>query len=227
MGRLAAAAGPAALAVAALGAAVIGGVVAVKKLSDGLNAEGDRLARFSGEITGAQANKGVREEFADIRRADRIGPQLAGVMEASSQIQAKIADVNTELLKFVVDLVNDLKPVLPVVVNSLGVVATGIPVGIDFFRAIYELATGKLEEATTIDEQERKTFERFSQAVARLALNARDEEIGEDPAISAFLQLAMESGAVAAPQQDRRNALADHPLNQARIRARNQRRGGA
>ncbi len=118
-GPLAAAAGPAAVAVAAFAAAVIGGVYAVKKLGEALLSEGDRLKGFSGELTAAFAISNLRSELADIRRARNIGPSVARLENARSQINDKLTDLQTVFYKLAADFLVKFEPALPVITGGI------------------------------------------------------------------------------------------------------------
>ncbi len=189
MARLAAVAGPAALAVAALTAGVVAGAVAVKKAFDVMNHEAERLSGLSGHLAASTTINAVRAEFSDIRRASRIGPQLASVNDASGQIMSKIADVNTELLKVVVDFANAFKPALPLLINTLDLVAAGIPVATDTLVAILQVFTLKIDEAIDIDERERANLNRLVGSIDRLLKNEIEDAkaLAQDPFAVAFL----------------------------------------
>jgi hypothetical protein len=104
MARLAAAAGPAALAVAGITAAIAGGVIVIKKTFAAIDQETSRLSGYSGALAGAEARAELRTMFADIRRAQRIGPQLARARDFTSTVETKIADLKTSMLKFGLDV---------------------------------------------------------------------------------------------------------------------------
>jgi hypothetical protein len=189
MARLAAAAGPAAIAVGALTIAVVGGAVAIKKTFDLMNSEANRLAGLSGALSASTSLNSVRAEFADIRRAQRIGPQLANVNDASGQIQAKIADINTELLRVVVNFADAFRPLVPLLTNTLDLIAAGIPVTTDTMIAIIQFLQGKLEPALELDAKERANLARLASSINRLITNEVEDRkaMAEDPFAAAFL----------------------------------------
>lgn len=111
-GSLAAAAGPLAIAFAATTAAVIAGGVAFKKFFDFVESESDRLSNFSAPLAGATARSDIRAELADIRRANQIGPQLARFEDLRGRANEKMIDLQTALLKELLQLADLLAPAI-------------------------------------------------------------------------------------------------------------------
>lgn len=185
MARLAAIAGPAALAVAALTAGVVAGALVVKKAFDVMNSEATRLAGLSGSLSASTSLNAVRAEFADIRRASRIGPQLANVNNASGQVSAKMADVVTELLKVVVDATNSFQPLVPVLVNTLDLLAAGIPVISDAVVAVHQFLTGDFAAAKNFDEKEQANLKRLVESIGALIRNEIEDKKNKEEDIFA------------------------------------------
>jgi hypothetical protein len=223
MAGLAAKLGPLALAAGAVTVAVIGAAAAANRFGGVLKDQSNKLAQFSGELTGAQAQNDVRSELAMIRRADRVGPGLANASAAAGEIQEKIADINTELLKIAVDILNELKPAVPVVVNGLGVVASGIPVIADSVGSILTaFASGSLEPLKMSAEELANISKLTGKLVKFAEMENEDDDLGEDPAIAAFMSLATGASArTGIPIGPR----AENPLVQARRAARQQGKG--
>ncbi|MEX2176191.1 MAG: hypothetical protein WD872_17650 [Pirellulaceae bacterium] len=112
MAALSAAAGPAAIAIAATTIAVVGMGVAVKKLSDFLKGEADRLSAYSGPLSAATARSDIRSELSDIRRAERIGPQLARFENQRARGEEALHNVMTAVLVEVLKIADQAGPAI-------------------------------------------------------------------------------------------------------------------
>ncbi|MGH8743514.1 MAG: hypothetical protein ACREUY_04470 [Burkholderiales bacterium] len=126
IGRLAAAAEPAAVAIGVLTVAAVGGAIAIKRAFDVFAKEADRLSGFSAQLSGATARSDIRAEFASLRRANRIGPDLARVEDSTSRIQTKITDLNTEMLRVLLKIYGAIEPLMPYLEGTIGIAAGSI-----------------------------------------------------------------------------------------------------
>lgn len=187
LSSLAAAAGPAAIAVAALAGAVVAGAVVVRRTIDMLSREADRLSAYSGEVAGATAMSDIRAELADIRRAERIGPNLARFEELRGEAMEKLADIGTEVLDQVLRLVVMLEPAIRVGIASGDMVAAGIPVMLDSLQSIAAAQAGNLA-ALGMTNEELANLKRLNAEIAKFARLEWDERnTGDDPFLEGFL----------------------------------------
>lgn len=98
MTALSAAAGPLAVAFATTTAAVLAGGLAAKRFSDSLHGEAERLSGLSGPLASTQATNMIRQEFADLRRAQSIGPGLSRFEDRRGRGNEALAELWTKLL---------------------------------------------------------------------------------------------------------------------------------
>lgn len=71
----------------------------------------------------AEAETQLRREMASMRRAERIGPELASAERMRSRFEEKMADVQTELLKIALRIFEEFGPALNGALKVLEVVA--------------------------------------------------------------------------------------------------------
>lgn len=117
---LGAAAIPAAL---TLGAIAAEGYV-LKKFFNFVEHETDRLARYSGVLSQAQARTQLRREFADIRAAQRLGPELAKFENLRSELGTSMTNIGTEIKLFTLKFAEPILMLGKASVDLLGKMAT-------------------------------------------------------------------------------------------------------
>lgn len=180
LATLAAAAGPAAVGVAALTAAAVAGGIAIKKVAEGLNSEAHRLAKFSPQLAGANATNDIRLLFADLRRANQIGPQLARFQKRSGRIQEMIADIETQVLKVLLNIEELIGPLVEAVLSLTKVAVEYIP---EIARMIVEfdkIAIPGFREMAFVLGAILKTIQKYLP-------KGKDPAGGNDPFMQAFL----------------------------------------
>lgn len=94
--RLASAAGPAGIALGAVALGAGATVYGLKRFVDNLHEQAQRLSSLSGPLAGATARSEVREMLAEMRRAEKIGPELARFEDARSRVENAIYDLMTQ-----------------------------------------------------------------------------------------------------------------------------------
>ena len=102
--------------VAIAGAAVVGTFVAVRKaveMFDGaMRRQVDRLSEYSGILSVAQARAELREQRRGFHEAERAGPALARMSEASSKLNDKL---QRSIIEMKVDLLQAIEPMIPLI----------------------------------------------------------------------------------------------------------------
>lgn len=88
-----------ALAIIGMGAAAFGASKAISAIGQAGRAEAERLSGYSGALAGATAMAQVADMMRDIKRADRIGPQLAAFTMANSRLENAIGDLKNAFLE--------------------------------------------------------------------------------------------------------------------------------
>lgn len=126
MAALAKFAGPAAIAVAGLTAAVAAGVMAVKAFDGALMSEANRLENLSGDISVAASQSQVRSELADLRRAERIGPDVGRFMNARDKLSEASAKVMDEIYALMAKIAAEATPAILATAASVELLATHI-----------------------------------------------------------------------------------------------------
>ena len=115
-------ASPAGIAIAAFTATVVVAGIAVKKFSDAIESQVDKLAGFSLALSIAQSQTQISRQAALRRRAEQIGPQLASAEHLRSQFETKLTDLNTQMLKVLLEIVNKLDPLFQFVLDRMDAV---------------------------------------------------------------------------------------------------------
>lgn len=129
-----AAAGP----IAAVAAAAVVAAVAIKKFTDVAHGEAKRLEGMSPALAQASAMREIRETFADLRRANKVGPQLARFENDRSRMMEALSDVGTNVLKVMLDLYELVRPAVNDLIKGIGVANAQA-------EALYEEVTGFFE----------------------------------------------------------------------------------
>jgi hypothetical protein len=88
-------------------------VDAVKVMTDAFLVRAKEIEDFSPDIAVASAQADVRQMFADIREADKLGPDLARLIEAESNVSVMIQDALLPIKKVVVEVLANLLEDLP------------------------------------------------------------------------------------------------------------------
>lgn len=181
-----AALGPAAVVVAAVVASlatVAAAAYAVKTAFDALHSEGQRIQGYSPELSQAHAMSGLRAELADMRRANRIGPNAARVEDMRSRVMEKVADIGTEVYAKVAELVVKVEPAIDVLIDVLGLTADSIPNIVDTLIAIHQSMNPLTwKEALSESDSEKRNRQRMQAAVIRFIEGKEAEEEDTDDA---------------------------------------------
>lgn len=102
--------GPVGIAIAAVAAGFGVAAVAARKFAQVIDTQVQQLAGFSGPLAAAQAQSEIRRELATIRRAGRLGGDLAEVEDLRSRWQDAMHDIGTEILKILLEALEAGRP---------------------------------------------------------------------------------------------------------------------
>lgn len=181
------AAGPAAIAIGGFAVAVGAGTMAVKGLFDTLSNEVKRLEGVSADVSVAASMTDVRRELADLRRADKIGPDLARFENTRSKFEDKMADAWTEVLKVLLRIFETIEPAVKLGTDFVGLFAAGLDQVIS--------AIDTVRAAVTWDggEDDRKAAVALKNASERLtaALESFGRDKEEDDPEDPFMKLLL------------------------------------
>ena len=123
VGALAAAAGPVAIAFAAVAAAGALAILGIKAFASVIKDQAQKLEGYSGAVAGATAESEIRRELSMLRRAQRIGPDVAKWESLRGQADEKLADIGTELLNVAMKTVDTFEDEFKVGIEMLAVIA--------------------------------------------------------------------------------------------------------
>jgi hypothetical protein len=181
LASLAKIAGPAAIAVAGLATAVAAGAMVVKGVFDALNNQVKQLEGVSADVSVATSITDMRREMADIRRAEKIGPDIARFENIRSKFEDKAADLWTEVLKVLVKLFETVEPAIELTTDGIGVMTAGfetLNANIDAFRARF---TATNEDNKLAQQAQAKASDNMAKAMKALAERNQEEEDPNDP----------------------------------------------
>jgi hypothetical protein len=134
-------------------AAVVAGVVFVlagiayagKKLLDMFSNEAKRLAEFGGAVAGAKVEIEMNQMERDLRRSEKIGPQLAQ-MELHRD---KLAEAQHETMTAIYELLLEGAPLMKMGIDLLTVVMRQVEAGTLGIKAVYQVLRGDIAGALT------------------------------------------------------------------------------
>jgi len=202
LGGVAAAAGPVALAFAGVAAAGGLAIAAIKKVSDVLEEQAFYLAKYSGALAASSAQADIRQQQAEISRANQLGPLLASFQNDYSRGQTALYDLGTQLLKVVLEAYQIVRPFAETGIKLLEVTAAGTEIQVDGLRSLVHLLSGQFgavrQDWAAIDKSLQKILDIIQGAQAN----------GDDPLLDQFNRDFVE--AIAGPIENIRKA---HPWN--------------
>ena len=179
-GIVAAVGGPVGIAVAAVAAGLGVAAIATTKFAQVVESQTERLAGFSGPLAAAQARTELGRELGLLRRAQRIGPELAAAERLRSRFEGTMTDLGTEILQILLRLLEELRPVIELVIDGVK--------SITDFLAEHGDAIGR---AALLIIAQISPIAAAAILVARLAQDEADrrEDEEEDPFTQQFLDL--------------------------------------
>ena len=115
-GIVAAVGGPIGLAVAAVAAGFGAAAIAAVTFARAVESQTSKLAGFSGPLAAAQARTEIGRELGLLRRAQRIGPELASAERLRSKFEGTMTDLTTEILRLLLRFFEEMRPLIEVVI---------------------------------------------------------------------------------------------------------------
>lgn len=168
--------------------AVVAAVYAFKwglnqALSDIQNLEG-----FSSPLAMANAQSEIRQTMAEMQRAERLGPELAGLADITSRGQDAIYQVQTELLDVFIQYFNEMRPLIEATIVAARLTAAAIPALKEQFDVFVAISTNQFFGLwKEIKEAGIATAIATAKMNAILEDNQKDDAVN-DPAIDAFFR---------------------------------------
>ncbi len=179
---VAAVTGPVGIAVAAVTVGFGVAVIAVKKFAQAIESETNKLAGFSAPLSLAQAQTEIRREEALMRRAQRIGPELAAAEQLRSKFEEAMTDIGTEILGVLLKMLESATPFIEVGIKVLTLFADFLEKWGDVIvKAMFVLA--RMRPVVVIMEAVFRILEQIFDAIVP------DEDDGPDPFATQFMNL--------------------------------------
>jgi hypothetical protein len=184
VGGLAAAAGPAAIAVAGVAVAAVAAGAAAKMFADTMHDQAQRLEQYSPELSNQAAQTDLRAELAEIRRAQRIGPELARFENDRSRAMTALSDIGSNILSVLLSMYELARPGIQNIITALELLAAGGEITSESVRGILDFLTG---------EEWRDNLERVQKAAGRIVSimeGSNEPEWADDPFFESLLKNA-------------------------------------
>jgi hypothetical protein len=183
---LAAAAGPAALAIGGVAIAAVAAGAATKMMADAMHENAKRLEGYSAELSNVAARNELREELANIRRANAVGPQLANFENDRGRAMTAISDIGTQLLSWITRLYEDFRPAIDVGIKALEVTAAAAEVTAEASAGVRDLQRLRFDQAEKHFEKSVKATER----IGKILEGDAEDDIMNDPFLDMFFGMA-------------------------------------
>lgn len=180
------AAGPAAIAIGGFAVAVGAGTMAVKGLFDTLSNEVKRLEGVSADVSVAASMTDVRRELADLRRADKIGPDLARFENTRSKFEDKLSDAWTEILKVLLRIFETIEPAVKLGTDFVGLFAAALDQVLAAIDTVRAAMTWDGEDDKKAAAALTNASERLTQALESFGRD-KEEDDPEDPFMKLLL----------------------------------------
>jgi hypothetical protein len=155
------------------------------RFADGLQQTADRLARFSPDITGARAQATVAQIIGDMRRAERIGPELGEFIQARSEFQQAAQDTLTEIIKPLIPLATAFFEAVTPIIKWVG--DTAVPALLEGVNAMIGLLNDIIGEINAILNFFGSKFE--VEDIKKIEYNTRKQPAEYKDAIQDFLKI--------------------------------------
>jgi hypothetical protein len=150
---LASAALAAAAAVAAFASAATAASLVMDRVSDHLHGEAEKAAQFSPIVANATAQSEIRDMLNEMRRAQRIGPELAQAENARSRFNSAMSEFETETLGLLAKAWSRLEPTAEKVVNLLTFLVEAAGKAIDGVQEVIRQMPAQTEEQKKLMEK--------------------------------------------------------------------------
>lgn len=191
----AAAAGPALAGVAAVAipltvalAAVVAAAMAFKMGLEQAYHDIEALEGYSGDLSSSNSMAEVRKEMAEMRRAERLGPQLAELSDVTSRGQEALYDVVTELMSAFLDYAEELRPLAEGAIIVLKIVQQNIMVMKENTDVLVSVIANDWMNVPKEFAEALKANVKATKEIAKILDGQDDDEIGPDPFMADFIK---------------------------------------
>lgn len=177
---------PYTIAVAAVAAVAVGGAAIVSEYDRIMGAEVDRLKGYSPEVGQAAAMSDLRSELADIRRAERIGPDLARYETFRSRAQDRLADLQTEILSVMLRFFEAVEPLLEQGLHAADILVAQTQIMTAAMDANQRLLSGNIEGYMKAMERVGVAVVKFNKETMEFLKQENGDKKVDDPWLTSF-----------------------------------------
>jgi hypothetical protein len=150
---------------------------------DVFRGQGEKIAGYSGPVAAAQAMSDVRQEMATIKRANRIGPDVARWETTGGKTDAAFDRMGTELLKAAMSILEPVRQLTEASLPVLNMITKAIELGTPAAEAVIKAQAWVLEHVVPGGTAIMGILRKILDAVKK----DEEPEEGEDPFLTAFL----------------------------------------
>jgi hypothetical protein len=172
--------------------------------------QAQKLEGYSGAVAMATSESEIRGEMAMMRRAQRIGPDVARFEQLRGKASEKLADVTTEILNQLFEIVNKFEPMISAGVEILGLLPPAIEVVGEAVQVNFDLLMGDFAGAWQDTKEGAEAIKKLGKAVKDFIDDSKQQDVVQDPFIQEFFdslpqRLAQDRRGPAAPAGRRLN----------------------
>lgn len=191
-GQIANALGPAGTAIAGFTAAAVGGAALLKIAFDTLNSQVEKLQDYSPEVSGAVAMSEVRSEMATLRRAEKIGPDLASFESTRGRMEEKLSDLGTQMLQSLLNIYKMIEPLVNLVGAGVDTATAGLSILTSLNAAATKLAALDFKGAAKALEEGTKEAQRLIERAGKDIVGAvtGEETEFDDPFMAQWAEMS-------------------------------------
>lgn len=165
------------------------------KLVAALQEDVAKLAEFSAELSISQAQADLRQQRAEIDRAQRNGPELAQFNDVSSRIQTEaykaLTSIEQVLVEIFTPILEEMLPYIRLGADVLKIIADQLGVAIS-------AATGNMKQGARLVKQEIEDGKQFLKDL----LAPDDDPTGPDPFTNMVLGMPIDAAGAQGAQPD-------------------------
>ena len=151
--------------------ATVAPLIAFNRVVEAFVHRGDELAQFSGTITAAQVRADMRSMMADIREAEALGPGIARLTDATSQLWIELREILLPIKQFLVETLAGIMEFLRDGIMGLQMLAADI-------KLLLQMIWDKLTFASEAQKLDR--IVKYAERIAEIMARAQDQQgLGE------------------------------------------------
>lgn len=171
---------PYTIAAAAVAATVVGGAAIAKEYDKIMSREAARIKDYSPELSNVAALSEIRTEIGKMRRADRIGGDLADYENFKSRAEQRLAEVQTEILHALLDIFKLLEPTLEQALHGADIGIANLQVLAAHGEAVNKTLRGDIVGALAANDRANELLGKVGKEILEWVRNEDSDDMGED-----------------------------------------------